>query len=128
MIDKKTVDNVLKIYKEAWERQDPEKILTIFTEDAVYREYVLKNPLIGHRQIRGYWQKKVVEEQSEIKFKVLNVYIDGNTVIAEWDAVFYSRLEKKTIHLVEVAILEFEGEKIKSLREYWHSERKDTVS
>lgn len=70
-----------------------------------------------------YWQSKVVEDQSDIKFKLLNVYIDGDTVVAEWDASFYSNRENGRIHTIEVAILEFEGEKIKSLREYWHSER-----
>ena len=123
MVDRKTVDEVLKIYEEAWINQDPEKILTIFTEDAIYHERVVEKPFVGHKQIKEYWQSKVVEEQSDIKFKLLHVYIDGDTVLAEWDASFYSNKENARIHIIEVAILEFEGNKIKSLREYWHSER-----
>jgi uncharacterized protein (TIGR02246 family) len=123
MVDRNKVETVLRTYAEAWMEQDPEKILTIFTSDATYHERVLKEPFRGHAEIKQYWQSKVVEEQKDIKFKLLNTYIDGDTVIAEWDAVFFNNAEQQTIHLREVAILEFQGDKISSLREYWHSER-----
>ena len=123
MTDRKTVQNIIDKYKDAWINQDPNKILEIFTEDAIYHERVLENPHIGHKQIRQYWQNKVVEEQSDIKFKLLNIYIDGNTAIVEWDATFFSKLENKKIHIKEVAILEIKDNKISSLREYWQSER-----
>lgn len=121
MIDKKVVNKVLKVYGDSWVNQDPEKILTIFTEDATYQERTFEKPFVGHKQIREYWQSKVVEEQSDIKFKLLHVYIDGNTVVAEWDASFYSNKENARICIIEVAILKFVGDKIKSIREYWHS-------
>jgi len=117
------VKKVLKVYEDAWVNQDPEKILTIFTKDATYHERAFEKPFVGHAQIKQYWQSKVVEEQSEIKFKLLHFWIDGNTVLAEWDASFYSNIEKARIHIIEIAILEFKGDKIKSLREYWHSKR-----
>ncbi len=123
MVDKKVVTKVLKVYEDAWVNQDSEKILTIFTKDAVYRERAFEKPFVGHKQIKQYWQSKVVEEQSDIKFKLLHFWIDGNTVLAEWEASFYSNIEKARINIIEVAILEFEGAKIKSLREYWHSEK-----
>src|SRR3989344_61776 len=85
--------DIIKIYEDAWVNQDSDKILTIFTKDAVYHERVLGKPHIGHKQIKQYWQTKVVEEQSDIKFKLLNFYIDGDTVIAEWDASFYSNVK-----------------------------------
>ena len=122
MVDKKTAEDILKIYEDAWINQDPEKILSIFTEDAVYYEKVLEEPFVGHKQIRQYWQSKVVEEQSDIKFKLLNYYIDGDTLIAEWDASFFSAEKNNRIHIKEIAIMEISENKIKSLREYWQSE------
>lgn len=122
MLDKRTAENILKIYEDAWVNQNPEKILSIFTEDGIYHEKVLEKPFIGHDQIKQYWQSKVVEEQSEIKFKLLNYYIDGDTIVAEWDASFYSNEKKARIHIIEVAIMEISENKIKSLREYWQSE------
>ncbi len=123
MISKDIVKKVLNVYEDAWVNQKPEKILTIFTKDAIYRERAFEKPLIGHKQIKQYWQSKVVEEQSDIKFKLLHFWVDGDTVLAEWDASFNSSIEKARIHIIEVAILEFEGDKIKSLREYWHSKK-----
>lgn len=125
MVDRGVVHSVLQTYGKAWMNQDPNLILTIFTEDATYHERVLKEPMRGHKEIRAYWVSKVVEEQDDIKWKLLNVYVDKDTVIAEWDAIFYNNYEQKTIQIREVAILEFKEEKIASLREYWHSKRLD---
>ncbi len=123
MLDEKTVKAILKTYGEAWMEQDIEKILSIFTGDGTYHEKVLKEPLKGHKELAEYWKTKVCEEQSEITFKLLNYYICGDTVVAEWDASFNSNIENARIHIREVAILEIEGGKIKSLREYWQSEK-----
>lgn len=121
-MDRKKVLDILSIYKESWEKQDSKKILTIFTKDAIYHERVLKKPYIGHAQIEKYWRERICKAQSDIKFKLLHLYLDDNTAIAEWDAIFNHLEKQERIHIIEVAILEFEGEKIKSLREYWTSE------
>jgi hypothetical protein len=123
MINKNIAENILKIYGEAWVEQDINKILSIFHKDGLYHERVLKKPFIGHKEIAQYWKEKVVEEQSKIQFKILNYYISENTVIAEWEATFYSNIEHAHIHMKEVAILEIKGNKIQSLREYWQSEK-----
>ncbi len=123
MVDKRTVKKIMKIYEEAWVGQDINKVLSIFHKNGIYHERVLKKPFIGHKGIRAYWKRKVVEEQSNIKFKLLNYYICGNTVIAEWDASFYSNIQNARIHIKEVGIFEIENGKIKSLREYWQSEK-----
>ena len=84
MINKKLAEKILKTYEEAWVEQDVSKILSIFTKDGIYHERVLEKPFIGHKEIARYWKIKVIEEQSKIKFKLLNYYICENTVIAEW--------------------------------------------
>jgi len=119
MVDENIVKGILKTYGEAWVGQDVDKILSIFTEDCVYHERVLKEPFRGHKKLSEYWQSKVVEEQSDIEFKLLNFYIARDTVIAEWDASFNSNVENARIHIREVAIMEIERGKIKSIREYW---------
>jgi len=122
MVSRKTVENILTVYENAWVNQDPDKILTIFTKDAIYHERVLKEPYVGHKQIRKYWQSKVVEEQSNIKFKLLNFYIEGDVVVAEWDITFFNNRKNKKIHMKEVGIFEIVKNKIKSIREYWQAE------
>ena len=125
MIKRKTAVNILKKYGEAWTQQDVAKILSIFHKNGIYHENVFQKPFRGHSGIQHYWQTKVVEEQSKIKFKLLHFWIDGNTLIAEWDASFNSNIMKAKIHIREVAIMEIKSNKIKSLREFWQEEKTD---
>jgi hypothetical protein len=67
----------------------------------------------------------VVAGQANIDARLLNLYRadDGFTAIAEWEATFDDLVQGVRKRMLEVAILEFRGELIASLREYWASER-----
>ena len=117
------VQQIIATYAKAWTTRDPELIVTLFTPDAIYHERVLEDAHKGRAAIRQYWIDKVVGEQQNIVFKLLNTYQDGNTVIVEWEAEFDDISRDQHVHMREVAILEFEGNLIRSLREYWQSER-----
>lgn len=117
------VTEVLGIYGEAWVTQNPNLILSIFTEDATYQEGPFAVPMVGRAAIKAYWEKKVVAEQSDIHFRVTTILIDGNDVAVEWVADFIDLVKKEKVHLYEVAFLKFEGDYISSLRETWRSER-----
>ncbi|MGC2655371.1 MAG: nuclear transport factor 2 family protein [Mycobacterium sp.] len=122
-LSKADVRAVLDIYLRAWITQDPELIVSIFTAAATYHERVLKEPIRDRSGIRKYWQKKVVTEQANIEAELLNLYLDGTTAIAEWEARFDDLVAGCRKRMREVAILEFDGEEIASLREYWTSEQ-----
>lgn len=128
MVSRKVVLKTIEKYKNAWITRDPESILEIFTKNGKYHERVLKKPFVGHSQIRKYWKDKVVAEQKNIKFVLLNLYIEGDTAIAEWEANFYDMVYRDNVHMKEVAILEFKGNKISSLREYWSSEHQNNLN
>lgn len=115
--------DVIDTYIRAWEGQDPDLIVTIFTESATYHERVLKDPIPDRNAIRDYWQSKVVESQADIRVRPLNVYLDGETVIVEWLAEFDDLAEGIRKRMQEIAVLTFEGGLISSLREYWASEQ-----
>ena len=51
MVNRQVAKDVLRTYEEAWVNQDPNKILTIFTEDATYHERILQKPFVGHKEI-----------------------------------------------------------------------------
>jgi hypothetical protein len=120
---KEDVRELIDIYIRAWTTQDPDLILTIFTPSATYHERVLKEPIRDHAGIREYWQTKVVKEQANIQAELLSLYLDGPTAIAEWEARFDDLVKGHRRRMREVAILEFDGDRIGSLREYWTSER-----
>jgi ketosteroid isomerase-like protein len=118
-----TIDTYLK----AWNEQDPDLIVTIFTDDATYHERVLQEPIRTLAGIRDYWQTKVVTEQANIDARLSSLYHadDGTTAIAEWEATFDDLVKGHRKRMREVAILEFRGDLIASLREYWASENLD---
>jgi ketosteroid isomerase-like protein len=113
---------VLDTYIRAWETQDPDLIVTIFTENATYHERVLEDPIPDREAIRHYWQSKVVQAQANITCELLTMYLDGTTVIAEWEAEFDDLAKGVRKRMREIAVLVFEGHLIASLREYWASE------
>jgi ketosteroid isomerase-like protein len=97
--------------------------VTIFTEDATYHERVLQDPIPDRQAIRDYWQSKIVESQANIKVRLLNAYLDGETVIAEWEAEFDDVVQGTRKRMREIAVLVFDGGLVSSLREYWASEQ-----
>ncbi|ORX13072.1 nuclear transport factor 2 family protein [Mycobacterium xenopi] len=121
------VRRVIDIYLRAWTTQDPDLIVTIFTPDATYHERVLEEPIRTLAGIRNYWKTKVVHQQANIRAELLNLYLADNvsptTAIAEWEAQFDDLVEGCRKRMREVAILEFQGDQIASLREYWASQR-----
>ena len=122
-LTKQDVRNVVDLYIRAWVEQDTDLIGTIFTDTATYHERVFEPPIQDRDGIRAYWKNKVVESQSSIKCKLLNLYLDGDTAIVEWEAEFDDLIQKVRKRIREVAILVFEGRRVASLREYWSSEQ-----
>jgi SnoaL-like domain len=121
-LTKKDAREVIDTYIRAWEGQDPDLIVTIFTPSATYHERVLREPIPDRDAIRRYWEEKVVKAQANIQCRLLNLYQDEDTIIAEWLAEFDDLAEGVRKRMREIAVLTFEGLLISSLREYWASE------
>lgn len=121
------VRQVVDTYLRAWMEQDPKLITTIFTDEATYHERVFQEPIRTVAGIRNYWQTKVAKEQANITARLLNLYLAENvaptTAIAEWEAEFDDLVKGYRKRIREVAILEFDSDRIANLREYWASER-----
>jgi ketosteroid isomerase-like protein len=120
-LTRSTVIKIVETYIEAWVKQDPDLILSVFTESATYHERTFEEPIRNHAGIRKYWITKVVETQENISCKMLNMYLDGDTAIVEWEAEFDDLAKGNRKQMREVAILVFDDGKIASLREYWSS-------
>ena len=63
-LTKDHVREVIAVYMRAWTTQDPDLIVTIFTESATYHERVLDEPIRTRDGIRKYWMDKVVGAQA----------------------------------------------------------------
>ncbi len=113
---------LIEIYGKAWVTRDPDLIVSIFTEDATYND-PREPENIGREAIRSYWISKVIGEQDDISFNLKNLWIEGETAIAEWFAEFTDTKRNLRISMKEVAIFTTEGEKFSSLREYYKSDK-----
>jgi ketosteroid isomerase-like protein len=122
VLTKQDVRDVIDVYIRAWETQDPDLIVTIFTPAATYHERVMGEPIPDREAIRAYWRSKVVQGQANISCELVNLYLDGTTAVAEWVAEFDDVAQGVRKRMKEIAVLEFEGPRIASLREYWASE------
>src|SRR6185437_4622568 len=114
-LTKQDVRDVIAVYIKAWETQDPSLIVTIFTPAATYHERVMRDPIPDREAIREYWQSKVVESQANITCRLLALYLDGDTAIAEWEAEFDDMAQGVRKRMREIAVLVFEGRRIASL-------------
>ena len=119
MINKGQVNQILETYGRAWETQDPNLILTIFTPDGTYQDGPFAVPMAGHKEIKAYWDKKIVKEEANIKFKVKKILIDGDESAVEWEAEFDDVVADQRVKMYEAAFLQFRDGKICSLREVW---------
>lgn len=102
--------------------RDAEKILTVFTPDATYFD-PREGEQVGHAGIKSYWEFKVLNSQKDIHFTLLNVWVDGDTVIAEWNAAFIDTARSLHIDMTETAIFGVRDGKFSSLREYYFSKK-----
>lgn len=117
-MNKEDAIKLIEIYGKAWETRDPELIITIFTEDATYLDP--KEPLnIGRDAIRQYWITKVIGEQDDINFSLKHVWVDEDSVIAEWRVTFKDTKRNLFIEMDEIAIFSAKGDKFSSVREYY---------
>lgn len=111
---------VMEDYRRAWEHQDANLILSIFTEDATYHENPFNQPLAGHAAIRAYWQRAVMQNQKDIRFRWRAVHSQGYQHTIEWQAEFTQLAPPQRVELRGMMFLTFQGNRISSLREYWH--------
>ncbi len=119
---KEKARKLIETYGKAWETKDPDLVVSLFTDDATYDDP--HEPMSeGKEAIRQYWISKVIGEQDKIKFTLKNCWIDGNTVIAEWNAVFIDTKRNLHIDMTEVAIFGVRDEKFSSLREYYKTKK-----
>jgi hypothetical protein len=78
----------LEIYRNAWIGRDTELVLSLFTENATYRESRFLPAFIGRESIRRYWANNVVAGQRDIAFDFDLFAVRGPQAFTHWTAHF----------------------------------------
>lgn len=106
-------------YRRAWEENDADLVLTLFTEDASYRSSPFREPFVGHDAIRAYWDRPGGEQRG-VEVRVGEPVVDGSVVAVEWWATLDDS-EEGPITLPGCLLLQFAPDgRCFDLREYWH--------
>lgn len=110
----------VEAYGRAWQEQDADAVVALFTEDAEYRSSPFREPGIGSAGIRDYWTR-VTSTQEDADVRMGTPIVAGDRVVVEWWATM--RDEGEEITLPGCLLLRFAPDgRCATLREYWHVE------
>jgi ketosteroid isomerase-like protein len=108
-------------YARAWEQDDADLLLTLFTEDASYRSSPFREPNRGHDGIRAYWTR-AAGTQTGVKVRMGDPVVEGNIVAVEWWTTM-DDADDGTVTLPGCLLLQFAPDgRCFDLREYWNVE------
>lgn len=103
----------------AWSRGQLDRILSVFTPDAVFQETPFAESLTGTDSIRRYWSD-VPYHQSEITVTTGEVFIVGPWFATEFKSVFRRRRTGEWVEARGALFCETSGGLISEMRMYWH--------
>ena len=88
-VDRKTVDQWLQRYVEAWKTYDPEQIASLFAEDVEYRFHPYDEPVVGRAAVVAEWMGEgdaegasTRDEPGTYEAAYTTLAIEGDRVIA----------------------------------------------
>ncbi len=115
---------ILRTYKEAWEKRNPDLAVKLFAKDAQYLEDPFdEKPARGLKEIRRYWQE-VATKHLNVRVSYRNIYSNEDQSI--WGTECTARYtnartgERITLKGAFFFGLTKEGKKVKKFWEYWH--------
>jgi uncharacterized protein (TIGR02246 family) len=120
-LNRPDLESWLERYGRAWERKDPNAAITLFTEDATYRETPFDEVMSGREAIRAYWQQ-IPDTQDDISFGSEVLHAGGDRAFVHWWARYVRIRDGQRVRLDGAFVLEFENGLCRSLREWWHAD------
>jgi ketosteroid isomerase-like protein len=103
----------------AWSRGELDRILSVFTTDAVFQETPFAERLAGTESIRRYWSD-VPYHQSEITVTTGEIFIVGPWFATEFKSVFRRRRTGEWVEARGALFCETQDGRISEMRMYWH--------
>jgi uncharacterized protein (TIGR02246 family) len=108
----------IEAYARAWHERDADAVVTIFTEDAVYRSSPFREPHVGSDGIRAYWER-VTSGQQGLDLRFGAPVVEGNRAAVEWWAIVEEQGEATTYPGILMLSFAPDG-RCEELRECWH--------
>lgn len=105
--------------EKGWSRGKLDVIMSIFAEEAVFRETPFSTPIQGLAAIRRWWAD-VPYNQSEVTCATGEIYAAGPWFATEFKLVFRRRRTGEWVEARGALFCETSGGKVSEMRLYWH--------
>jgi hypothetical protein len=119
-MDRRGLDDWLDAFKQAWETQNADKIVPLFTADCEYRCTPFTEPVLG-KDLRTFWQALAREQQdNHFDYEILGETF-ANRAVVHWNSSSTKRGTTQRHETNGIFLLTFERDGLCSdLREWWH--------
>lgn len=102
-----------------WEAGDIDRLVAVFTDDAVYLETPFSDPARGVSAVREAWQG-IRLNHADVRFRVGEIHVAGPWFAAEFKCTFRRRRTGEPVDARGAMFCETHDGKISELRMYWH--------
>ncbi len=106
-------------FASAWSKGQLDRIISVFTTDAVFQETPFAERLEGTEAIRRYWSD-VPYHQSEITVTTGEIYVAGPWFSTEFKSIFRRRRTGEWVEARGALFCETSDGRIAEMRMYWH--------
>lgn len=110
---------MIDAFGSGWARADVERVMSVFSPDAVFIETPFSEPIRGTAAIRRWWLD-VPYSQSEITFTSGEIYAAGPWFSTEFKCVFRRKRTGEWVDARGAIFCETEAGLISEMRMYWH--------
>lgn len=100
--------DVLARYKRAWEKRQPELMMELYSDDAIYRPDPFVSELVGANDVRAHWNE-LIDQQAQVDFDAERVWVSGRTVLSSWHAAYTQRTDAERIRLRGFSTMELDA-------------------
>ena len=113
--------NLVERFAEAFNRRDVDGLLSLFTEDATYRD-LFYGPHSGQPALRRMFER-MFREGRDYRWHMEAIVMDARRAAAEWTFGYTAtaavpRSEGRSVRMAGMSIFDLEDGKIRAYREY----------
>ena len=120
-VDREAVERWLAAYGRAWENKDTQAFVGLFVPELEYCWTPFEEPKRGSAELARAFDEAVAR-QEDIRFQARVLAVEGDTALAHWSCAFRRIPGGWTVRLDGMFQMEFEGNRCRVFREWWHSD------
>ena len=110
---------LIDTFGDAWQVADIDRLVSVFTTDAVFVETPFSRKDTGIGAIRAYWQD-LPTTQAEVSFRSGEIFEVGPWFATEFRCTFRRRSSGEWVDARGAIFCETKNGKISEMRMYWH--------